>query len=335
MERRELLRLLSIATTTLAMPSTIDWDHVAFAAATGHVDAAVLDDCASMNQKLWKTYGESETKVTVFSAVHNHLCLLIEGLRRSRTTTLHHRQYELIADVLQLTGEILLDSNHLGEAAHCYALSGTFAADARAYDLWACALTRHAYIGFIENRFSDALPLVEQAAGIARRGDTALPTSHWVASVRAQVLAGLGDAYGCEQAFDTARGVLHVPTTSSVGWLRFSGDRIDEEQASCLIQLDRPERAENILMPLLHRPLSTRRRAGVLIDLAGAGALRDDPVQAVWYGGTAVDIARRTRSGYLGRRLGQLSTRLSRLRGDRHIDHLEHQITTLAASPSH
>ncbi len=335
MNRRELLRLLSIATTALATPVTIDWERLSFATSSGQVDAATLDEYADINRLLWQHYGEAETKAAAFGAVNEHLTALVEGLRHSRNPTLRRRQHELLADTLQLSGEILLDSSHLMEAAHCYSLSGTFAADARAYDLWACALTRHAYIGIIDNRFEDAMPLVEEAAGVARHGDSALPTRYWVASVRAQILAGLGDTNGCEQSFDVARGVLEQPGVSPVGWLRFSGARIDEEHASCLIQLAQPEPAERILTPLLDRRLSTRRRASVLIDLAAVGAMRGDPVQAVWYGGTAVDIARRTRSGYIGQRLDHLRRRLAGLQDDRHVAHLEKQIATLAASPAH
>ncbi|WP_280274878.1 hypothetical protein [Nocardia wallacei] len=335
MNRRELLRLLSIATTTLATTTTIDWGRLHFASASGQADAATLDHCGTVNRLLWQDYGEAETKTAVFNAAREQLTMLVECLRNSRTPGMRRRQQELIADVLQLSGEILLDANHLAEAAHCYALSGAFAAEARAYDLWACALTRHAYIGIFDNRYDDALPLVEEAAGIARNGNSELPTRYWVESVRGQVLAGLGDTAGCERAFDAARGVLDLADTPSIGWLRFNGTRIDEERASCLVQLARPEQAEDILAPLSDRPLSTRRRASVLVDLAAAGALRNDPVQVVWYGGTAVDIARRTKSGYVGRRLGQLRQRLTGFQGDRHIVHLEQQIKTLATSPTY
>ncbi|MGW4090224.1 hypothetical protein [Nocardia sp. NPDC004750] len=335
MNRRELLRLLSIATTALPALGAVDWDRVHFAAASGRVDTTILDQYGRLNQMLWKSYGEAETKAAVFVAAREHLALLIESLRSCRSAELRRRQLELIANALQLTGEILFDSSHFAEAAHCYALSGTFAATARAFDLWACALTRHAYVGVIDNRFRDALPLVDEAAGVARRGDGLLPTRYWVESVRAQVEAGLGNASECERWFDAARGVLGLEETPPLGWLRFSGERIDEEKASCLIRLRQPEPAERILTPLLDRPLSTRRRASVLVDLAAAGALRGDPIQAVWYGGTAVDIARRTRSGYLERRLTQLQPHLARMRGDRHVAHLEHRITTLTTSTAH
>ncbi|BDT91189.1 hypothetical protein [Nocardia sputorum] len=335
MNRRELLRLLSIATTTLPAPGAVDWERVHFAAESGRVDSTVLDQYGHLNELLWRNYAEAETKSAVFVAAREHLAVLVESLRSSRSAELRRRQLQLTADALQLTGEILLDSTHFAEAAYCYALSGTFAAEARAFDLWACALTRHAYVGIIDDRFGDALPLVEEASEVARRGDSLLPTRYWVESVRAQTEAGLGNASECERSFDAARGVLGLVETHSFGWLRFSGARIDEEQASCLIRLHRPESAERILSPLLDRPLSTRRRASVLVDLAAAGALRSDPIQAVWYGGPAVDIARRTRSGYLGRRLNQLRPHLADLRGDRHVAHLEHRITTLTTSTAH
>ncbi|WP_157183852.1 transcriptional regulator [Nocardia takedensis] len=335
MDRRELLLLMSTATTTLVTRGPIDWDRLLASTSSGNIDLATLDEHTDTNRWLWQCYSEFDTKAAAFGAVRAQLNLLVDGLRHSRTTTLRSRQQSLIADILQLAGEILMDGSHLGEAAHCYALSATFAAEARAHDLWACALTRHAYIEIMGQRFHEALPLVDQAAEIALRGDRALPTVPWVASVRAQALAGLGDADGCERAFETARAVFDLEATSPVGWLRFSGGRIEEEHASCLIHLDRPDHAEDILLPLLDRPLSARRRAGVLVDLAAAGALRDDPVQTVWFGGTAVDIARRTRSGYVGRRLDQLRQRLVALRPDRHVDHLRQQITTLTASPAH
>src|SRR5262249_22061200 len=109
MNRRKLLRLLSIATTTLATPVVIDWDRVRFATVSGRIDAAVLDQYANLNRLLWKSYSEAHTKATCFAGVCEHLATLLEGLRGSRNTEHRCRQLELIADVLQLTGEVLLD----------------------------------------------------------------------------------------------------------------------------------------------------------------------------------------------------------------------------------
>lgn len=327
MKRRELLRFLSIATTTLVTP--IDWDRLQFAESTGSVDPSVVDELEKLTGRLWQGYADADTKSAVFDDARAHLGALMSALRNARGQELERRLRELIADSLQMTGEIFFDSNHYTEAAHCYTLAGNFAAEAHAYDLWACALTRHAYIGLVEDRYADVLPLVDQAAYLARRGDSRLPTRYWVASVRAQTLAGLGDIHGCERAFNHARDVLALPNMAPVGWLRFTGDRIDEESAGCYIKLGRPERAEQLLIPLLDGPLSARRRASVLVDLSAAGALRGDPVQAVWFGGAAVDIGRHTRSGYIAQRLGHLQRDLWPLQNDRYVAHLDSQIATL------
>ncbi|WP_282785747.1 hypothetical protein [Nocardia sp. CC201C] len=327
MKRRELLRFLNIATTTLVTP--IDWDRLQHAMTSRSVDLAVVDELAKLNRLLWQHYADAETKATVFDDARAHLSGLMDTFSNTCGQELECRLRELVADSLQLTGEILFDGNHYTEAAHCYTLAGNFAAEADAFDLWACALTRHAYIGLVEDRHADALPLVDQAAHLSRRGDSSLPTRFWVASVRAQALAGLGDIHGCERAFDRARDVSALAEASPVGWLRFTGDRIDEENAGCYIKLGCPEKAEQLLVPLLNGPLSARRRASVLVDLAAAGMLRGDPVQTVCFGGAAVDIGRHTQSGYIAQRLGHLRRDLDPFRGDRHVAHLDSQIATL------
>ncbi|AHH16464.1 hypothetical protein NONO_c16630 [Nocardia nova SH22a] len=335
MNRRELLRSLTIATTTLTTASAIDWARVRFAIASGRVDAATVEQYAHMNRLLWRDFSETEMKARLFNAVRGHLAAMVDGLRNSASGEVRGRQLELIADSLQLIGEIMLDSDHLADAAYCYALSGSFAAEANAHDLWACALTRHAYIGIIDSRFADVLPLAEEAAEVVRHGDTHLPTRFWIYSVRAQIQAGLGNQADCERSFESARGISGLAASPSLGWLRFTGGRLDEEEASCMVRLRKTESAERLLTPLLDHPLSIRRRGSVLVDLAAVGALRSDPVQTVWFGGTAADIARRTRSGYLARRLEQLRPHLEDLRQDRHVAHLEQQISTLTMSPAH
>ena len=54
-------------------------------------------------------------------------------------------------------------------------------------------MTRHAFIGVYERQFDKAAPMLELAAGLAERGDNTLSTRHWVRTVRAQALAGMGE----------------------------------------------------------------------------------------------------------------------------------------------
>jgi hypothetical protein len=239
----------------------------------------------------------------------------------------------LAADLFQLAGEIMFDADRYTEAAHCYTLATTASQEADAFDLWACALTRHAFIGVYERQFADAAPMLELAGTIARRGDRTLSTRHWVYTVHAQALAGLDDIGTCQRALDAADEVHNLSgRVHNGGWLRFDGTRLAEERGTCYVELQRPDRAEPILLTALGQDLSLRRRGGVLTNLAMVGAQRHDPDQVVMYANAALDIARHTRSGVVAHRLGHLRTHLAPLLADGHVRHLSQQITGLATS---
>lgn len=330
MNRRELLRLLGLSSAALASSPPMDWDRILAATnGSGRIDAATANEYASINHTLWTSYSRAVTKADTFPAVREHLDAVLDGLRRARDDSVRRSLCTSAGEVLQLAGEILLDNADYGTASHCYTLAAAFCKDAAAMDLWACAMTRHAYISLFDRQFDAVMPLLESASQLARQGDQSMTTRFWVDAVTAQALAGLGDAYGCERATDFARAALDMTGPSHIGWLRFDASRLDEELGACYIQLGRPEQAEQVLLSVLDRSLSTRRRAGVLIDLAAAGALRRDPIQLVTYGNAALDVARRTHSGYLGRRLDLLRRHLGPVQGDRHVRHLSQQIAGL------
>lgn len=327
--RRELLRLLSISSATLVAPP-MDWDRIL--AATGgssRVDTATTSEYAHINHTLWERYSTAVTKAETFPAVREHLDAVLSALRRPHDESVRRSLHAIASEILQLAGEILLDNADFATASHCYTAAAAFSKEAGAMDLGACAMTRHAYISLFDRAFATAVPLLESARELARRGDPSVTTRYWVDSVLAQAFAGLGQAQDCERATDAARAALDIAGTSDTGWLRFDGSRLDEELGACYVQLGRPDKAEPLLLSVLDRPLSTRRRASVLIDLAAVGALRREPLQLVTYGNAALDIARRTHSGYLGRRLELLRRHIEPVQHDQHVHHLSQQITAL------
>ncbi|MFJ4651056.1 hypothetical protein ACIP5Y_07260 [Nocardia sp. NPDC088792] len=332
MNRRELLRLLSTVTLTLSTP--IDWERLHGIDPGDRVTAATAHEYSEINRMLWESYGALRVKAGVFRAAREHLGTLVDALQHPATAAVDRWLRELATDTLQLIGEVYFDADLYSDAANCYTLAASLAAGIDAYDLWACALTRHSYLALYDHECQQAGSQLESAFEIATRGNPELSTRFWVSSVRAQALAGLGDQAGCDRAFDAARGVEHLSASaSSVAWMRFSGERIDEEQATCYVQLNQPDAAQAILEPLLQRPLSSRRRASVLVDLAAASAQHRDPVRVVMYGSAAFDIARHSHSAYVARRLSQLAPYLTPLGRDHHIQHLRHNISPLAYAP--
>lgn len=333
--RRELLRVMSLAGSLLALPSSSELDIERLTAADrgGSLGTATLDEYGRLNGRLWHEFARSPSKLQALPMVRRQLDVLTGHLQRSQPASTRQRLCTLAGDLFQLCGEILFDADCYSEAAQCYALAASASKEGNAPDLWACAMTRHAFIGVYERRFDQAAPLLEGAAHLARRGDAALPTRHWVAAVQAQTFAGLGDAVQCQRALETAALVTELDSPAATGWLRFTDSRLDEERGSCFVELGRPELAEPSLNEALRQRLSVRRRGGVLADLAAVGAQRNDAEQTVLYGGAAVDAARQTGStGYVGRKLTILQPQLKPMLADRHVRHLDRQITNLTTA---
>lgn len=332
--RREVLRLLSLASSLLALPAAdqLDLDRLEAAGSRpAGLDQGTLDEYGKVNEQLWRTFAQSKSKRLAFPVVQSQLSVLNEALHEPQTPAGRRRLCLLAGDLFQLCGEIFFDGNQYQDAAHCYSLAANASKEAQAFDLWACAMTRHAFLGVYERRFSDAAPLLKGAAVLAKRGDSDLATRYWVAAVQAQTYAGLGDLAACERALDTAEQVTHLsgPLRTS-GWLRFEGSRLAEERGRCYVELRRPELAEVALADALDRNVSARRRGSLLADLALVGVQRRDTDQLVMYGNAALDAARQTGSaGYLGRMLHNLRPQLKPFLADSHVRHLDQQIVQL------
>lgn len=335
MNRRELLRLMSMTSSAVAAYRLdgLDWERVDHAVRRpALVDHPTLDQLAALNTRLWESFHTATRKVSLLPLAQRQLHVLTTQLHASPADATHRRLCALVGDLSQLTGEILFDINRYTEAAHCYTLAVTASREAGAHDLWACALTRHAFISVYEREFRQAASMLEFAATIAQQGDSRLSTRHWVDTVRAKAYAGLGDLAACERALARAEQVTSLEgRVHNGGWLRFDGSRLAEERGASYVALACPDRAEPVLLAALDQDLSNRRRGGVLCDLAIVGVQRGDPHQVLSYANAAIDTVRQTRSGVVGRHLQHLHHHLAPLLADHHIRHLRDQITELTS----
>jgi hypothetical protein len=336
MNRRTVLRNLSVVGTLAVLrrptdgPALGDLPGWAIARQGPPFDGSALDDLAGINARLWQLFAASDCKGDVFALVRHQLDALLEGLENSRKDTVHVRLCGLLSELMQLAGEVFFDQERYVDAAHCYTVAASVGKEADARDLWSCAVTRHAFIGVYEGRFTDAIPLLELSAQVARGGDSLLSTSRWVDAVAAQAFAGMKNIAACENAMDAAAAVQGMTgTIHNGGWLRYDGSRLHEESGSCYVQLDRADEAESALLSALHLNLSARRRGNVLTDLAMVGVQRRDAEQVTFFGRDALGIARQTRSGVVGRKLHLLQRRLKPMLGEPGIRRLDDDISVL------
>ncbi|WP_199742404.1 transcriptional regulator [Streptomyces triticirhizae] len=322
MIRRDFMRLMSVANVAVAAPQLTSRN------VSEHPD--VGGSYQRMNSHLWRAFGLSTTKGTVYPAVRAQLTELTGSMRKVTDGKQHRQLCAAAGSLFQLAGEIQFDADRYSEAAHSYTLAASASKEAGEFDLWACALTRLAFVGLYDREYSATVPLLESAAHVAQRGDAQLSTRYWISAVQAEVFAKLGDYGSCRRALDRAGDVRALSgTVHNGGWLRFDGSRLAEERGTCFVALRRPDLAEAALTEALNQPLSARRRVGVLTDLAVLGIQRRDVDMVLTHTRAVVELSRQTRSGYAGRRLRSVRARLTPLLPDRRVSQLWDEIGTL------
>ncbi|MFE9421690.1 helix-turn-helix transcriptional regulator [Kitasatospora sp. NPDC006697] len=330
MNRRDFIRALSTAGTLLALPGfqVEPGDDTPPATTT-----TGLAEHEMLSAHLWQVFSLSRSKASVYPMVRYQLGVLTTALQQPHGPTAHQRLCLLAGDLFQLAGEVFFDSNRYTDAVYCYSLATTASREAGAHDLWACTLTRQAYIGIHERQFADVLPLLEAASKVAKLGDSQLATRHWVTAVQAEAFAAVGDFGACERSLDVMQTVhaLSAPMQNG-GWLRFDGSRIAEGRGSCYLDLGRTELAEQALTEALAQPLSPRRQGTVLTGLATVGVQRGDHDLVLHYATGAVELAGGGDSGYVRRKLQGLQRQLDPLVSDRRIAELNRRISDLATT---
>jgi transcriptional regulator with XRE-family HTH domain len=322
MIRREFLRLVTL-TGALVTLSPDD---------AGQVPVEEVAEAQVMTSHLWQVYSLARAKRTVYPLVRDQISELNRVLGSTHREVPHRELCGQAGNLFQLAGEIFFDGNRYTEAAECYLLAASASKEAGDADLWAASLTRHSFIGVYERRFREAAPMLDAAGLLARKGDSHLSTRYWVAAVQAQVYAGLGDLDACNRALDQAQEVHHLNDPSPGGWLRFDGSRLDEERGSCYVTLGRLDLAEAALTDALGRKLSMRRQGSVLTDLAVIGARRQDVDRLLSYGTAALELAERTSSGYIGRKLEGLRGHLVPFLPDKRVTDFNDRISSLTAA---
>ncbi|WP_258038715.1 hypothetical protein [Streptomyces sp. SM12] len=215
MIRREFMRLMAI--TGALLPAR---DALAAVDASQSAETCGSPGAYEMaNAHLWKVFSLTASKRALYPIVREQLSGLSKSLKEASTHEEHKKLCAATGNLFQLAGEIFFDGNRYTESAHCYSLAASASKEADEYDLWACALTRHAFIGMHERQFSETVPLLEAASLISQRGSSKLSTRYWVSAVQAETFARLGDFESCRRSLDAAEHVLSLSGDAQNGGL--------------------------------------------------------------------------------------------------------------------
>ena len=311
-KRRELFHLLNSAGIALALSfPSVQWDRIEGALSqSSRLDETVLQDLATVNRSLWSLFLAAPTKSFVLDSALGHVKTLVQFLRDSHSQASHQQLYALASEMSQLVGEIFFDLHDHEAAQSCYTFAALAAKEASAYDLWSCALVRHAFLPLYTKHYSDALRLLQEASRLSSRGDAALPTSCWVAAVEAEAQSGLANLSSCQEALDRAQDVQGRKDLS-LPWVRFNSRRLPALQGACYVRLQQPELALSPLQDALYSFMKPDRKRGmVLTDLAASAVQCGEVEQARVYIDEIVAILTLASSTFLWEELRTLPQRL-------------------------
>jgi transcriptional regulator with XRE-family HTH domain len=331
-KRREVLALLGVASVALLLPPVVDWERVtATITQPSLLDKAFLSDLEAINLSYWGVYRTSARKGIALDGVLGQLKTLIGFLREPASEIIHKVMRVLASDMAQLAGEIWFDADEYALAQSCYSFAADAAKEARHYDLWACALVRHAFLPIYEQNFHDALPLLEQARHLSLRGDSTLVTRQWAAAVEAEAQSRAANLAKCQDALECAYEVTHRQNGSNGRWLRFDGERLPEQTGSCYVRLQQPDLAEPALQQALRQlPTPSRRRGMVLSDLALASLQQQDIEQACTYIEQVIEVATNVPSGWLKKGIATLHHELEPFQTVSRVSQLDQQLLQLS-----
>jgi tetratricopeptide (TPR) repeat protein len=327
-KRRELLQLLAIAGGLLT--SDIDWNRIeASLSRPLHIDSTLVSDLETINSRYWSLFMAASPKSSVLDGVLGQLKMHIQFLKEAHATQTRQRLYVLASSMSQLAGEIFFDLHDHDTAQSCYIYAASSAKEAKAFDLWASALVRYSYLPIFEERYENAVSLLEHAEALAQRGDLALPTRYWTAATHAEAESGMGNLRACQSIFERAYGVSTL-TETSPAWVRFDASRLPALQGACYVRLEQPGLAEPILQQALQQSAKTsRRRAMILSDLALSALQQADVEKACTYAEEVVTLTACSASGFLRNSVLKIQQHLASFADVEAVRRLEQRVASL------
>ena len=328
-KRRELLQLLSIAGSTFFTLDT-DLDRIEVSIDKSmSVDDTLIHSLETINSHYWELFMIAVPKSSILEGVLGQLKMQIQFLKGICTPRIRQRLYTLASSTSQLAGEIFFDMHDHNVAQSCYVFAASSAKEAKTFDLWASALVRHSYLPIFEERYENAIPLLEQAEVLARRGDSTIPTRYWAAATYAEAEAGRGKLEACQNAFERAQGINGL-TVLPPAWIRFDETRVPALQGACYVRMQRPDLADTLLQQALQQSAKTsRRHAMILSDLAFSALQQADIEKACMYAEKAIPLTTQSASGFLRNNMLKIHKKLAPFSAMEAVKRLENRMFAL------
>ncbi|MEA2587508.1 MAG: hypothetical protein QOH66_435 [Actinomycetota bacterium] len=248
------------------------------------VDAATVDHLEAVTAAQRELYHGLRSEELI-QAVTGHLRLAKGLLHDAQGEELRRRLAAIVTETAGHAAWLSYDLNERRSGEHYYVLAGVAAREGTDRALGAYVQGFKSIIRASEGKPEHALALAEQATeGVAGASGASSTIVAWLAGLRAQNLATMGEAKRCYQALKRAEGVIDQVGHGDHPWMfGFDAGRLHAVAGSCYRRLGKTSAAEHSLgqaMAFISEGCDssecTRRRSEVLVELSWVAVQKEE-----------------------------------------------------------
>jgi len=327
--RQMLHDLLMLASTVLVLSPYARWPISEGERASLTLVNSAIDELERITESFWRLC--ANTSLDLLGNLVEHYRTIIQLLKQVQARDAVQRLCSLSGEIAQILGKTLFDLHEYVLAWSYYTFSLKAAQAAFNHELWAVGLGRMSLLLIYWNQPCEALPLLQEAQQLTVQSPR---IECWLAAVRAEVYAHLGDSNACETALTVARTLAARASLGEDHYATgFNPSRLAGYEGACFVRLRQPDRA----LPALQQALTLldsqaiRRQSTLFTDLGIAHAQLGNVQYACTFAIQALAITAQTKSLSVLERVRQVRQELEAWKDTQEVKDLERQLETTSA----
>jgi len=324
--RQMLHDLLMLASTVLVLSPYAHWSLGEGERSSLTPVNMAIDELECITESFWRLC--ANTSLDLLGNLVEHFRMIIQLLKQVQARDAVQRLCSLAGEIAQILGKTLFDLHEYASAWSYYTFSLKAAQAAFNQDLWAVGLGRMSLLLIYGDQPREALPLLQEAQQLTVQSPR---IACWLAVVKAEVYAHLGDSDACDSALNMARTLAeHASLGEDHYATGFNPSRLAGYEGACFVRLRQADRALPALQQALALldPQAIRRQSTLFTDIGIAHAQQGNVQHACQFAIQALAITTQTKSLSVLERVCQVRKELEMWKDTEEVKALERHLET-------
>ncbi len=324
--RQMLHDLLMLASTVLVLSPYARWPISEGERASFTLVNTAIEELERITESFWRLC--ANTSLDLLGNLVEHFRTIIQLLKQVQARDAVQRLCSLAGEIAQILGKTLFDLHEYALAWSYYTFSLKAAQAAFNQKLWAVGLGRMSLLLVYWNQPREALPLLQEAQQLTVQSPR---IACWLAAVKAEVFAHLGDSDACDAALNIAKTLAeHTSLGEDRYATGFNPSRLAGYEGACFVRLRQPDRALPALQQALALldPQAIRRQSTLFTDIGIAHAQQGNVQFACKFAIQALAITTQTKSLSVLERVRQVWKELEAWKDTEEVKDLERHLET-------